>query len=349
MEQVDLLKELTQRNAVTGYEEEMTLFIKDIFQKYCHIVEVDKFYNVTGLIKGKGNNNKKIMVTAHIDEVALIVTSIDDKGFIKISGLNGVDPKILLGQEVIIHGKKEVYGVIGAKPPHLLNSEERKKAVKMKDLCIDTGLKADKVKEYVSVGDMVTFYTSPLLLEKNKISSKTLDNRCGVAALLEAMKEIVSMKHDSDIYFITTTQEEFSMAGAVSAAYNIEPHLAIVIDATHGETPDTSKDNSFALGKGPVIAVGPNMHKKATKKLIDTAKAENIPYNTEVLSGDSGTEAWGIQVSRNGIPVVLVSIPVRYMHTAVETAHLDDIRNTGKLVARFILSAEKEMEAVLCL
>jgi putative aminopeptidase FrvX len=305
-------------------------------------------FTVIGLIKGNGNNRKKIMITAHIDEVALIVTSIDKNGFIKISGLNGVDPKVLLGQEVTIHGKKEVFGIIGAKPPHLLKADERKNAVKMKDLCIDTGLDGDKVKEYVSVGDVVTFNVSPLILGKNKISSKTLDNRCGIAAIIETMKEIVAMKHESDIYFIATTQEEFSMAGAITAAYNIEPDMAIVIDATHGETPDTTKENSFPLGKGPVIAIGPNMHKELTKKLIDIAKAENIPFNIEVITGDSGTEAWGIQVSKEGIPIVLISIPIRYMHTAVETAHFDDIRNAGKLTARFVTSLEKEPEVILC-
>jgi putative aminopeptidase FrvX len=349
MEHIDLLKELTRHTGVSGYEEEIALYIKDVFEKHCNQVEVDKFFNVIGFKKGHGNDRKKIMVTAHFDEVALIVTKVDDKGFIKVSGLNGVDPKILLGQEVTIHGKKEVYGIIGAKPPHLLKEEEGNQAVKMKALTIDTGLCANKVKDYVSVGDMVTFRVDALLLQNNKISSKTLDNRCGVVALVEMMKEISLMKHESDIYFIATTQEELSMAGAISVAYNIEPDMAIVIDACHGDMPDSPKENTFIPGKGPAIAIGPNMHKKATSKLIDTAKLENIPYQVEVITGHSGTEAWATQISRNGIPTVLISIPVRYMHTAVETSHSKDIVNAGKLAARFVVTAEKEMEAVLCI
>lgn len=348
MDNVDLLKQLTLHTGVSGYEENIALFVKEVFEKYCDKVEIDRYFNVIGFKKGHGHNNKKIMITAHLDEVALIVTSIDDKGFIRISGVNGIDPKVLLGQEIIIHGTKDMYGIIGAKPPHLLKPEERKKAIKMKDLVIDTGLEVDKVKECVSVGDMVTFKAQLLSLEKGRISSKTLDNRCGVAVLVETMKEISLLKHQSDIYFIATVQEESSMVGAISAAYNIEPDLSVVIDACHGDMPGIPQETSYTLGKGPAIALGPDMHKKATRKLMDTAKLENIAYQVEVITGKSGTEASVTQVSRKGIPAVLISVPVRYMHTAVETVDSEDIRNAGRLTTRFIMSIEEEMEAVLC-
>ncbi|MGI6777761.1 MAG: M42 family metallopeptidase [Acetivibrionales bacterium] len=340
MDYKNILTELAGKTAVSGRESTISEYLRERFIKHCDSVEADKFYNIIGIKNGNGKERKKILITAHVDEIGLMVKSIDEKGFIKFTNIGGVDSRILLAQEVIIHGKEDIIGIIGAKPPHLLSPEDAKKAVKIEELSIDTGMPEEKLKKIVSIGDMITFKECSLELNKNKLSSKSMDNRCGVAALLGVMGELSKINISHDLYFVCTTQEEVRLAGATIVTYNIKPDIAIVIDACHGDMPDASKDETYKLGKGPAIGVGPNLHKAYTRTAIDIAKDENIPFQIDVEPGNTGTEAWAIQVSRAGVPVVLFSIPVRYMHTPVETVHLDDIKRTAKLTARFVLNME---------
>ncbi len=335
MNYADALKELSMQAAVTGNEKRLADYIKGLFQKHCSQVYIDKFFNVIGIRKGK-TGKSKIMITAHMDEIGLMVRSIDDEGFLKITNIGGVDGKILLAQEVLVHGKRELCGVIGAKPPHLISLEDGKKAAMLEDLYIDLGMKANDVRKYISVGDTVTFKTRPFELKRNRLSAKSIDNRVGVAALEGIMERLCKYNHDADVYFVATSQEETGAAGALSAAYNINPDAAVVIDACHGDMPDVPKDDIYSLGKGPAIAVGPNLHKGLTDRLVKISKQENIPYQIDIEAGDSGTEAWVIQVTRCGIPTVLISVPVRYMHTPVETVQVEDVEYSAKLAAVFI-------------
>lgn len=353
MKTLDIMKELTCSTAVSGHEELLTARIRELFLEFCDEVWVDKFYNVVGKKAGltdktgcAGDDNKKILVMAHMDEIGLMVKGIDEKGFIRVVSVGGVDPKILPAHEVTIHGTRDIPGVIGAKPPHLLKPEEAAKALKIKDLAVDTGMSAEELKKIVSIGDLITLGCESVELKGGKFSSKTIDNRSGVAALLEAMKELDSMKHSSDVYFVASTQEETHLTGAIISSYIIEPDVAIVIDACHGNIPDVSKDEIFSLGKGPAVGVGPVLDKKLSQMAVKVAKDENIPHQIDVEPSDTGTEAWATQISRAGIPTVLLSIPVRYMHTAVETVQLDDIKNTGRLAARFISRLNHDMEVV---
>lgn len=348
MDYISILKDLSTYPGVSGREEKLSGYIAKLFEKYCSKVEIDKFYNVIGIKKGSSGADKKIMVTAHLDEIGMLVKSIDEKGFIKMSNIGGIDSKVLLAQEVTIHGKKDIFGVVGAKPPHLLKPDEVKKAVKMEDLSIDTGLSAEEVKEIVSIGDVITFKVDPFVLQNNKLSSKSFDNRAGVAALIDIMENLTKINHEYDVFFVATTQEEVGLRGANIAAYNVKPDLAIVIDACHGEIPEAPKESVYPLGKGPAIAVGPNLHKRLTKMMMDLAKEENIPYQTDVEPGNTGTEAWAVQVSRSGIPTLLVSVPLKYMHTVIETLSVNDMKNTGRLVSRFISMIGKEVEDVWC-
>jgi len=347
MEYTEILKNLSVSSAVSGQEDSVFSIVKSIFAKYCDSVEADKFFNVIGVKKGTGIG-KKIMITAHCDEIGLMVKDIDENGFIKVTNVGGIDPRILLAQEVMVHGKRDLYGVIGAKPPHLLKPEDAQKAVKLENLYIDTGLSADKLKEIVSIGDTVTLRALPAELQGSRFCSKAMDNRSSVLALVEIMKQLSVRKHDADVYFVATVQEEVGAAGAEIVAYNIDPDIAVVIDVCHGEMPDCPKEETYTLGKGPAIGVGPILHGNLYRKLVDLAKEENIPYQIDVEPGSTGTEAWDVQVSRSGIPTALISIPVRYMHTPVEVVDINDIKNTGKLVAHFAGMQDREMEGLLC-
>jgi len=341
MDVKNLLKELTEISGVSGYEYNISEALSRYFRKYCDTVEIDKFGNVIGLKKGV-EPEKKIIVTAHYDEIGLLVKSIDENGFIRFTNIGGIDPKILLAAEVIIYGKTEISGVIGAKPPHLLDADEVKKTVKLQNLYIDTGMDLKKVKEYISIGDYISFKPVSLELKSDYFATKALDNRCSFAAMIVALEELKRLKHDYDIYFVATVQEEVHLTGAITASYNINPHIAIVVDVCHGDMPDVPKERSSTCGKGPAIAVGPVLNKQHTNKLVEIAKKENINYQIDVEPGGTGTEAWATQVSRCGIPTVLLNIPLKYMHTPVETLNVTDVVNTGKLIARFASSVSEE-------
>jgi len=353
MKTPDILKELTGSTAVSGYEELLAKQLKEVFMEFCDEAWVDKFYNVVGKMTGSANKDgyidgrkMKVLVMAHMDEIGLMVKSIDEKGFIRVSSVGGVDPKILPAHEVTVHGTRDISGIIGAKPPHLLKPEEANKAIRIEDLAVDTGMRAEDLREIVSIGDLITLDFEYTELKNGKISAKAIDNRSGVTALIETMKELTSIKFNADVYFVASTQEERHLTGAIVSSYVIEPDVAIVIDACHGNMPDTPKEETFTLGKGPAIGIGPVLDKKMSQTVISVAKDENIPHQIDVEPSDTGTEAWATQVSRAGIPTVLLSIPVRYMHTAVETVQIDDIKNTGRLAARFIARQTCHMEVI---
>ncbi|HOV25405.1 MAG TPA: M42 family metallopeptidase [Pseudobacteroides sp.] len=347
MDYKKILKELVSIPAVSGFESMSAEIIKGHMEGKCDEVSIDSFFNVIGVKRGIGESPKKIIITAHYDEIGFLVKSIDDNGFLKLTGMGGVDPKLLLAQEVVIHGKRDIEGVIGAKPPHLLKPEETKKAVKLEDLSVDTGLDKDEVKNNISIGDTVTIKVPFLELQGSKVSSKTMDNRSGVAAVIGIMNMLSDIKLNNDIYFVATTQEEVGLRGAQVSSYAIDPDVAIVIDACHGDMPDCPKESVYPLGKGPAIGLGPNLHRKLTKKLFDVAKENDISYQIDIEPDNTGTEAWAIQVSRLGISTVLVSIPVRYMHTGTETLDITDIENTVRLIKEFLTALDGGMEVIL--
>lgn len=342
-----LLKELTSINGIPGFEKEAAQFLKPYFEKYCDTVSIDRFFNVIGFKKGLGDNPKKLMVTSHLDEIGFLVSGIDKRGFLKVSPVGGINARVLLAQEVIVHGAKQLSGVIGAKPPHLLKDDEQKKVPKVKDFSIDVGLSAEELKDIVSIGDMVTFKNEFLELAGDRVSAKALDNRSSICSMLIAMELLSKIKHKNDIYFCATAQEEFELAGVTTAAFGIEPDAALVLDACHGDMRDAPKGFIYPLGKGPAIGWGPILSKALSNLLVDNAKRHGIPYQMDIEPDDSGTEAMAAQVSKAGILTALLSIPVRYMHTPVEVVQKTDIENTGRLVSAF-LSDDEGLEGILC-
>jgi putative aminopeptidase FrvX len=336
----DLLKKLSEMSAVSGNEKFMWEFLHNSFKSFCDTVEIDRFGNVIGLMKGL-NPTKKIMVMSHYDEIGFLVKSIDEKGFVRFTNVGGIDPKILLAQEVTIHGKEDIFGVIGAKPPHLLDEEETKKAPEIKNLYIDAGMNKEEIEKNISIGDFISFKPKFFDLSSQIVSSKSLDNRSSVVSMLVAMERLSFSKHEQDIYFVASVQEEVFLAGAITASFNIDPDISVVLDVCSGDTPEAPKEKTSFLGKGPVIGVGPILNKTLTRELINTAKEENIPYQIGVEPGGTGTDANATQVSRCGIPTILISIPLRYMHTFVETISKKDVKNVGILVASYALTIDK--------
>jgi len=344
-----LLKELVEAHGVTGFEHEAAKVVEKYFLPYSDEIKIDKMGSLYAIKKGKADNPKKIMLAAHMDEIGLMVKKIDDKGFIQFTNVGGVDQRTLLTQEVIIHGKKDLFGVIGSKPPHILEASEREKSVKMEDMLIDVGLPKEEVEKYVSIGDSITIRRKLLNLQNDMVAGKALDDRAGVAVMYECLKELSHMKHDCDVYAVATVQEEVGYRGAIPATFEISPDIGIAIDVGFGSTPELPKDETADLGKGPCIGFGANIHPKVYERLVKVAKEYNIPYQQDIYPGATGTDAWGMQVTRGGVSTGLISIPLRYMHTSVETVQISDIKNAGKLLAYFIVSLNGEdLEEMLC-
>lgn len=349
MELREMIQKLSESPGVSGYEHEVAEIVESYFSKYCNEVKKDTLGNVIGFKKGSKNHGRKIMLAAHMDEIGLMVKDVDKNGFIQIVNVGGIDQRTLLCQEVIIHGKEKVYGVIGAKPPHLTSDEERSKVPDMEKLFIDTGFKREELREKVQIGDLITIKRKMTFLKNDWVSGKALDDRAGVATLLVCLKELQNVSHDIDVYCVATVQEEVGTRGAVTATYEINPDIGIAIDVGFGRTPELKEFDTIEVGKGPAITMGPNIHPGIFKTLKETAKKNYIDYQVEVEPGSSGTDAWPMQVTRSGVAAGLLSIPLRYMHTSVETLSLSDIEKTGKLLARFIIGLnDKDLEELLC-
>ncbi len=345
MKDVEFLKKLCTSHAPSGREHWLYPLFKEAFEPYGE-VSMGKLNNMYAHKKGRGSGS--IMLMAHADEVFLMVTELAENGFLKFKG-NGIDPKTLVSQEVIIHGKKDILGIIGIKPPHLMNEEDRKKAVKAEDLMIDTGLSKESLQELVNVGDYVTLKRSFYELLNDNVTCKSIDDRAGIAAMYVCAKELCSINHDLDVYFVASCQEEVGARGARVGSYDVKPTIAIAIDVTFdsGAMGDTDRENK--LGHGPAICIGPNIHPKLREKLMEVAGEYNIPYQVEVEPGSTGTDAWNIQVSAEGIPTLLLSIPIKYMHTSVEMINMEDIKNTGRIIAKLLEKLKSEdLEELLC-
>lgn len=348
METKDFLREITEIMGVSGYELKVGLKINDYFHRLCDQTKIDKLGNVIGYKKGSGIG-PKIMLAAHMDEIGLMITKIEEGGFLRFTSVGGIDPRTLPAQEVTIYGKEKVYGIIGAKPPHLTEPEERTKAIKMYDLFIDTGLSEEEVKEKIGVGDIVVVNRKLLELKNNYVSGKALDDRAGVAVIIECLKELRKMVHTADVYAVATVQEEVGLRGAMVSSYGIVPDIGIAIDVCFGDMPGLSEEYTSKLDDGPVLAIGPNIHPKVFEGLKKVADNWNIPIQLETAPGHSGTDAGAIQIARGGIATAVVSLPQRYMHTSVETLAIQDIKKAGKLLALYIASLDKKgLEELKC-
>lgn len=346
----NFLAHLTEQTGVSGYEGRMGDLIGEVFAPYVDEIRKDALQNLIALKKGVGENCPSIMLAAHMDEIGLIVTQIDDKGFLRVAGVGGVDERTLLAQEVTVHGKEDLYGIVGAKPPHLQEANEKTKSVKMEKLYVDCGLPVERLKELVSVGDMITVNREFTQLHNKRAAAKAMDDRAGVAMILEVFKELQYLKHSIDVYGVATVQEEVGTRGAFTSTYGIMPDLGIAIDVGHGHMPDILREeDTLELGEGSGIALGPQVHPKILAKLKELAEELDIPYQLEISTSPQGTDAFAMQVAQSGVPTALISIPLRYMHTSVETLDLKDITTAARLIANFIARIDHEfVEGLTC-
>ena len=343
-----LIKELSERSAVSGEERGAFQLVKDFLSNYTDEIRTDPLDNLIARRAGTAEDIK-VMLAAHLDEIGLMVKSIDDNGFLKFATVGGIDPRTLPAQEVIVNGRKEITGVIGAMPPHLLSRDKRKKAHKLEDLYIDTGLELEEVKKNINIGDTVTIKRELTYLENDYVSGKALDDRAGVLMMLETARELDKIKHQADVYFVATSQEEVGLKGSETAAYDIFPDVGIAIDVCHGQMPGVDRGDASEMAKGPAVAFGPQVHPDIYQLLTKTAEERSIPYQKEASTTPYGTDAASIQIARSGVATALISIPLRYMHTSVEVISLQDVKSGAQLLARTIAEIDQDfLEGLTC-
>ncbi len=329
------LKELTQIYGVSGNEGDIANALQTFLEDIYGIAEINKAGSVAAYLNKPDKNKKTILLEAHLDRIGLMVSKICDDGFVKFRALGGVDERTLPASEVYILGKEKIFGVIGALPPHLKTADKDNSEVKPEDMLIDTGLNPGELSKLVSVGDPIVLKSGFCQLMNSRVSTGALDNRAGICAVLKAAELLGGKLLDYNIKLAFTVGEELGLLGARTIDCS-DADLCFVIDVTHGQTPDAKAEGTYALGSGAVICRGPNLDYRITNKVIEIAEKESIPYSVEVAAGNTGTNAWVIQTLERGIRCVLLSIPLRYMHTAVETVDTKDISCVAELIARCI-------------
>ncbi|MDW7739863.1 MAG: M42 family metallopeptidase [Bacillota bacterium] len=343
----DILLELLSASGVSGDETAAVEIAERYLKPYAPEIKRDRFGNLLAFRPGTRTLKKDkitLAIVAHIDEIGAMVTKIEEGGFLRFTGIGGFDARTLPGQTVEVFGKRKRRGVIGASPPHILTEKEKRSTIPMNKLFIDLGLDEKTVKREINVGDRITLEQEPVLMSDSRmITGKALDDRAGVATLIACASELSGLQHSADICFIASMQEEVGLRGAITAAYGLNPDLAVAVDVTHGDMPKLEAGSFYKLGGGPALAVGPNLHPLLSRHLQELAAAHFLPYQIEAIPGRSGTDAWAFQVSREGIPTALLSLPLRYMHTAVEMINLDDLKVSARLLSYFARSVDSSL------
>lgn len=334
----EIIFDLCSAGGVSGSEEPVIELIKKYFEQYTS-VSSDSNGNVYAVM-GNENADKTILLDAHIDRIGLMVTDIDDKGFVKVDKCGGIDIRTLQDTEVIVQNYPKLTGVVCCIPPHLSDGKEDR-AVPISKVWIDFGLDKESISKYISVGDVLTFKSKPVMLLGDKIASACLDDRCGVAALLKVAEILYKETNVTNykVVFLLSSQEETYGKGAKTGAFTVNPDEAVAVDVSFASQPDISGQYSnIELQKGPMICISPILNKDMTNCFINIAEKNNIPYQLEPISSVTGTNADSISVSQSGVKTAVISIPQRYMHTPNEVISIKDVEYTAKLIADYVLS-----------
>ncbi|MCY4021826.1 MAG: M20/M25/M40 family metallo-hydrolase [Anaerolineaceae bacterium] len=335
------LRAMVELHAPSGHEGPLRDYLSGVWEPLADELSTD---GLGSLIATKRPTREcepslRIMLAAHMDEIGLMAREVVD-GFISLQRINGVDNRVLPAQAVIVHGRRQLHGVVAAKPPHMLPMAERQNYEPLDNLLVDVGLEPAEVEALVQPGDLITQDAPMIELQNGRLAGKAMDDRASLAALTVCLQQLQTLQHGHEVCAVATAQEETGLLGARTAAWRVKPDLAIALDVDFAVQPGVEADNSVELGKGPGLPVGPNFHRRLVDRLRATARSQEIPLQGGVISGASGTDAWAIQVARAGVPTALLGIPLRNMHSPVETLDPRDIERAGRLLAHFIAEVE---------
>lgn len=330
------LERLCTCTAPSGFEGPAAAVAAELLRPLVDEVSIDRMGNVLGVRRSKTPNAPKLLLDAHLDEIGLIVTGVED-GFLRFRSIGGVDPRMLPGRELVVLTDPPLRGLVACPA-----GRDENKSVPLNELYVDVGLSQEEAERAVPVGTPMVYRAGCFPLGEDQMCGKSMDDRACFVTLLRAAELLRDKELDVELHILGSTREEVSGAGAVVGTWAVAPDFCVAVDVTHGKTPDGPADKTFDLGGGPAIGVGPNMTRWMTERMIDKAKEHGIPYQLEIMSGHTGTNGWEMQISREGVATSVLSLPLKYMHTPVETLSLADMEGVAQLLAAFTENLGKE-------
>lgn len=337
----NFLKELISAAGLSGYESAVRPLVEKVWRPLTDELSVSKLGSLHGFQRGTGLEPRhSILVAAHMDAIGLMVSAIVD-GFLRLTSIGGIDVRILPGQMVTVHGRHDLPGMVVATPARLLPSNIQTGVVPLEYFLVDVGILPEEVTDLVRVGDLVSFAQAPIELAGETIVGHTLDDRAAIAALTHCLDLLRTRAHVWDVWAVATVQEEVSLGGAYTSAFQLHPSLAIALDVTFASSPGSPSHKTVPLGKGLSLEWGPNMHPFLYNTIKELAERLDIPFNFEPAPSHTGTDTFAMQVTAEGIPNMVIGIPLRYMHSPVEMVVLKDITRAGRLLAEFIAQLDE--------
>lgn len=334
MEQLkELLLRLCAAPGLSGAEAQAVQAAEQELKKY-GTISYDPLGNLVCHM-GDPKAKRRILLDAHIDQIGMLVTSIDEKGFLRISPCGGVDRRALPGTPVTVFGKEALRGVVCCMPPHLSDGGEDK-VVPVDKMAVDIGLSKEEAEQLVAPGDSILWQAEPRALLGNRVTASGLDNRTGVCVLLRCAQLLAEQPLTACVTVLLSTREEVGGQGAQTGAFAHEPQEAIIVDVSFAGQPGVPEQKSGKLQGGPMVGIAPTLDQRISKDLIRLAKEKNIPYQCEVMGGKTGTNSDSIGAVRSGVRCGMLSIPLRYMHTPVEVVDMEDVENTAQLLAAYV-------------
>lgn len=339
MELIQTIARLTNATGVSGDEFGVSAIAAELLKPYVDRVEIDKLGNVTGYRSCGKPGAKTLMLDAHLDQIGFLITEVLDEGFCRFIGM-GVDQRMLLGSQLTVLTKEgPIPAVVSCIPPHLQNPGDNKKSVPIEEMVLDLGMGGEQAKNTVRVGDYAAFSGEALPLKNDLLCGKSMDDRSCFVCILYALEMLEGEELDVDLVILGSTKEEVGGHGAQARAYVDKPDYAIAIDVCHAKTADSKPDDRvFDLGGGPVIGFGSNSIPRFARRLVEVARAKEIPHQVEAVPAHSGTNAWAIQTVESGVCTAVVSLPLKYMHSPVEVLKLSDVRQVARLLCEFVKS-----------
>jgi endoglucanase len=341
----ELFRKLLETPGPSGYEQSMQKIVRDYVEGFADEITIDVHGNVIACLNP--GQPLRVMLAGHCDQIGMLITHIDEKGFLYAQTIGGWDPQQLTGQRMTVWtGAGPVPAVIARKPIHLLNEQEKKQVVKLEELWLDIGAKDEEdARQVVTIGDPVTLELGYRELRNSLASAPGMDDSTGLWVVIEALRRASQKELQCSLYAVSTVQEEIGLRGARTSAFGIDPQVGVAVDVTHATdcpTVDQRQQGNIKLGGGPVIFRGPNMNPLVSERLIEAAKSKETPYQPAAIGRATPNDANPIQISRAGVATGLLSIPCRYMHSAVETVSLDDIDHAADLLAEFAAALSGE-------
>ncbi len=335
MDLAELTKCLCGLSGPSGFEEPVRAWIAEYLAPFADEIRTDPLGNMIALKRCGKPGAKLVLLDAHMDEIGFIVTGAEN-GYLSFATLGGVDQRMLPAREVRVLTEPPLYGVIATMPPHVLSEEEKSRAIDVDKLYIDVGLSQEDALRTVPAGTPAVYAGSCETLGEGLLCGKALDDRACAAVIIKAFEELSQEDLDVDLCCLVSTQEEVGHRGAKVASWGLEPDVALVVDVTHGKTPD-APNVPCSCGKGAAICMGPNINSALSKELFALARERKIPHQPKAEpGGNSGTNAEAIQISREGVVTGLIGLPLKYMHSPVEVVALSDMQAVQALLTAYV-------------